>query len=33
MYEAYSMHGRGNAHRIVIVNPEKKREFGTHGRK
>jgi hypothetical protein len=32
MDEAYSMNGRGNAHRILIVNPEKKREFGTRRR-
>jgi hypothetical protein len=27
------MRGRGNAHRIVIVNPVKKREFGKCRRK
>jgi len=28
-YGAYSMYGRGNAHRILVVSPVKKREFGT----
>lgn len=31
MDEAYSMHGTGNAYRMLIVNPEKKRELGRRG--